>query len=162
MHEHGLRALKSQLKNNYLDLKSRTILDRNVQWFQGGLVFQAHRLVHHSTLGLRVIKKRRELTSGIGPKLILATSLEPLPGSNLSWKTPRHVAPVAATWLALLHELLHRNVQRFRGGLVSKAHRLVYHSTLGWREMKKEEAAGPWEPIPGVSSTKTKYPDTYR
>ena len=26
--------------------------------FQGGLVFKAHRLVHHSTLGLRVIEKR--------------------------------------------------------------------------------------------------------
>jgi len=28
--------------------------------FRGGLVFEAHRLVYHSTLGLRVIKKRRE------------------------------------------------------------------------------------------------------
>ena len=27
--------------------------------FRGGLVFQAHRLVHHSTLGLRVIKKKK-------------------------------------------------------------------------------------------------------
>ena len=27
--------------------------------FRGGLVFKAHRLLHHSTLGLRVIKKRR-------------------------------------------------------------------------------------------------------
>jgi len=26
----------------------------------GGLVFKAHRLVYHSTLGLRVIKKRRK------------------------------------------------------------------------------------------------------
>ena len=33
--------------------------------------------------------------------------------------------------------LLHRNVQRFRGGLVFKAHRLVYHSTLGLRVIKK-------------------------
>ena len=29
----------------------------------GGLVFQAHRLLYHSTLGLRVIEKRRE---GVG------------------------------------------------------------------------------------------------
>ena len=34
-------------------------------------------------------------------------------------------------------ELLHRNVQRFRGGLVFKAHRRVHHSTLGWRVIKK-------------------------
>ena len=31
-----------------------------MQRFRGGLVFEAHRLLHHSTLGLRVIKKRRE------------------------------------------------------------------------------------------------------
>jgi len=30
-----------------------------VKRFRGGLVFKAHRLVHHSTLGLRVIKKKR-------------------------------------------------------------------------------------------------------
>jgi len=27
--------------------------------FRGGLVFKAHRLVYHSTLGLRVIKKKK-------------------------------------------------------------------------------------------------------
>ena len=36
-------------------------------------------------------------------------------------------------------QLLHRNVQRFRGGLVFKAHRLLYRSTLGARESNKEE-----------------------
>ena len=30
-------------------------------------------------------------------------------------------------------------MKRSRGGLVFKAHRLVYHSTLGWRVIKKEE-----------------------
>jgi len=30
-----------------------------VQQFRGGLVFRAHRLVYQSTLGLRVIKKKR-------------------------------------------------------------------------------------------------------
>jgi len=33
----------------------------------------------------------------------------------------------------------YRNVQRFRGGLAFKAHRLVYHSTLGLRVIKKKE-----------------------
>ena len=32
----------------------------NVQRFRGGLVFKAHRLVYHSTLGLRVIKKKKK------------------------------------------------------------------------------------------------------
>ena len=31
--------------------------------FRGGLVFRAHRLLYHSTLGLRVIKKTRSATS---------------------------------------------------------------------------------------------------
>ena len=29
--------------------------------------------------------------------------------------------------------------ERFRGGLTFKAHRLVYHTTLGLREIKKEK-----------------------
>ena len=28
-------------------------------WFRGGLVFKTHRLLYHSTLGLRVIKKKK-------------------------------------------------------------------------------------------------------
>ena len=32
----------------------------NVQRFRGGLVFKANRLLYHSTLGLRIIKRREE------------------------------------------------------------------------------------------------------
>jgi hypothetical protein len=32
-----------------------------------------------------------------------------------------------------------KNVKRFRGGLVSNAHRLAYHSTLGFGEIKKKK-----------------------
>ena len=35
------------------------VFRRNVRRFRGGLVFKAHRLWHHSTLGSRVIKKRK-------------------------------------------------------------------------------------------------------
>ena len=38
----------------------KKLLGRNVKRFRGGLVCEAHRLLYHSTLGLRVIKKRRE------------------------------------------------------------------------------------------------------
>jgi len=38
--------------------------------------------------------------------------------------------------------LLRRNVKRFRGGLVFKAHRLVYHSTLDLRVIKKKKYLG--------------------
>ena len=34
--------------------------------FQGGLVFQAHRLLYHSTLGLRVMKKKKKFTCCLG------------------------------------------------------------------------------------------------
>ena len=36
-------------------------------------------------------------------------------------------------------QLLRRNLKWFRGGLVCKAHRLVYHSTLGFRVKKKKK-----------------------
>ena len=40
-----------------------TLLCRNVKRFRGGLTFQAHRLVYESTLGWRVIKRKRERPS---------------------------------------------------------------------------------------------------
>jgi len=43
-----------------------TLLDAekrdHVQRFRGGLVFKAHSLLYHSTLGLRVIKKKKKKT----------------------------------------------------------------------------------------------------
>ena len=46
------------------------------------------------------------------------------------------------TWFGVLGlgvQLLRRTVKRFRGGLVFKAHRLVYHSTLCLRVIKKKK-----------------------
>jgi hypothetical protein len=43
----------------------------------------------------------------------------------------------------LVERLLNRNVEQFRGGLVFKAHRLVYYSTLGSRVEKKKEDPKP-------------------
>jgi len=37
----------------------RMTLLGNVKRFRGGLVFKAHRLLYHSTLGVRVIKKKK-------------------------------------------------------------------------------------------------------
>ena len=36
------------------------LLRRNAKRFREGLVFKAHRRLHHSTLGLRVIKKKKK------------------------------------------------------------------------------------------------------
>ena len=43
------------------------LLSRNVNRFRGGLVFKADRLLYHSTLGLRVIKKKKKHT-GLVPR----------------------------------------------------------------------------------------------
>ena len=42
-------------------------------------------------------------------------------------------------------QMLSRNVERFRGGLVFKAHRLFYLSTLGSRVTKKRDNEGDLE-----------------
>ena len=34
-----------------------------MEWFPGGLIVKAHRLVYHSTLGSRVIQKKEELVN---------------------------------------------------------------------------------------------------
>ena len=39
---------------------SQQLLRRNLRRFRGGLVFQANRLMYHSTLGLRVIQKKKK------------------------------------------------------------------------------------------------------
>ena len=49
--------------------------------------------------------------------------------------------PSTEQQFSIQEQLLRRNVKRFRGGLVSKAHRLVYHSTQSWRVVKKEESS---------------------
>jgi len=49
------------------NLKGNTL---NVQRFRGGLVFKAHRPLFHSTLGLRVMNKKRK------------EHLKPLPAEN--------------------------------------------------------------------------------
>ena len=41
-------------------------LSRNVDWFRGGLVFNAHRFLIHSTLGSRVEKRSRSMKRSLG------------------------------------------------------------------------------------------------
>ena len=45
------------------------------------------------------------------------------------------------------------DMQRFRGGRVLKAHRLLYHSALGWRVMKKKKKTGTVAAESGQGST---------
>ena len=83
---------------------------------------KAHRLLYRSTLGLRVIKKRADI------------GIQPLHSSGAS------TTPLLANHRTRFPPLLFRgNGKRFRGGLVFKAHRLVYHSTLGLRVITKKK-----------------------
>ena len=43
-----------------------------------------------------------------------------------------------------VEHLREQNVERFREGLVFKAHRLLYHSTLGSRVIKKKKKQYFW------------------
>jgi len=66
---------------------------------------------------------------GLGFRVPAASSAPPPP------------AATCCSWFRVQIEehLLQRNVKRFRGGLVFKAHRLVYHTTLGLRVIKKKK-----------------------
>ena len=54
-----VRAKRVQF-SNFTVLKLRTTTHRNVQRFRGVLVFKAQRLLYHTTLGLRVTKKKKK------------------------------------------------------------------------------------------------------
>ena len=52
-----------------------------------------------------------------------------------------------------MHQPLSRNLERFRGGLVCKAHRLLYHSDLG--SSLEEEEAQPFAAAPPGTTDST-------
>jgi len=54
-------------------------------------------------------------------------------------------------------QLLHINEQRFRGGLACKAHRLLYHSTLGLRETKVKKGPDQQRRVVPFCFTRTGY-----
>ena len=94
--------------------------------FRGRLVFKAHRLLYHSTVGLRVIKKKKKKVQ--------------VPGFRVQGSGFR----VQGSWCRVQDSGFRglgsgRNVKRFRGGLVFKARRLLYHSTLGLIVLKKKK-----------------------
>ena len=82
--------------------------------------------MYHSTLGLRVTKKEKRKKAGIQTLPSLAQSF--VEGCSALLPRSTHLFSFD-TW--------------FRGGLVVKAHRLLYHSPLGWRVIKKKRS---WTP----------------
>jgi len=67
-----MRHIRSTAEWDYLDR------------FKGGLVFKAHRLLYHSTLSWRVIKKKKKKT-GVAPLRIRQEETLP-PGTTTSQK----------------------------------------------------------------------------
>ena len=58
-----------------------------MQRFRGELVFKAHRLLYHSTLGLRVIKKKKKIHNMIPPAIQLNYSgVSRMQGKHCSMK----------------------------------------------------------------------------
>ena len=49
-----------KLPHEGLERVERPVQPRTDLWFRGGLVFEAHELLDHSTLGLRVIQKKKK------------------------------------------------------------------------------------------------------
>ena len=94
-----------------------------MQRFRGGLVFKALRLLYLSTLGLRVIQRKKKWGSET-----LAFHASPSPNPIV---TPSRTAQRS--------QLLHTNVQRFRGGLVFKAHRLCVSLNCRLESNREEE-----------------------
>ena len=65
----GMRGMCSAAPIPPLIRGADQLLRRNVHRFRGGLVFKAHRRVYHSTLGSRVIKKKKKLAPrGVAPR----------------------------------------------------------------------------------------------
>ena len=95
------------------------LLRRNVKRFRGGLACKALRLcVLNSRRGGN---KEEEVSRG-------PCSLEP---------ALLQLARLSSLGICVLLST-HRNVHRFRGRLVFKTHRLLYHSTLGLRVITKK------------------------
>ena len=88
-------------------------------------MFKAHRLLYHPTPGLRVIKKKKkaEARYGCGTTSTISTA-RTRPSARTSKRCRFLLPPIS-------HHAPGHGVKRFRGGLVFKAHRLLYHSTLG-------------------------------
>ena len=100
-----------------------------------GVAIEAHRLVHHSA----------SLKDLLGPVTRVKKKTWYLEGAGVTWYAASFgmlvrtldVAKGAGAWSVRSTDMQH--TLRFRGGLVFKAHRLVYHSTLGLRVIKKKK-----------------------
>ena len=80
---HGPDGRERRLRGFGVRVQER-LLHRNVQWFRGGLVFKAHRIVYNSSRGSRVIKKKKVLGTASARSVGAVRVLTLLP---LRWKS---------------------------------------------------------------------------
>ena len=85
--------------------------------------------MYHSTVKKT---KKKNLVEGSGEvrDFLLPVVVRVLPPVDLELEPANSVTPFTSRG----------RVKRFRGGLVFEAHRLLYHSTLGLRVIKRERA----------------------
>ena len=109
---------------------------RNVQWFRGGLVFKAYRLC--VSLNSRLESNKKEEKGG-------SSAPGKCRASNRG-RQPRHTGPPpppnpGGCMLDDPRRAEHPfpPILNLRGGLVFKAHRRLYHSTLGLRVVRKKK-----------------------
>ena len=95
---------------------------RNVKRFRGWLVFEARRLLYHSILGSRVIKKKKKHPQKASLKLYL-------PPSCTGFRGVRVFELLFYTGVCSLYIYIY----------MCKAHDLMYHSTLGSRVTTKKK-----------------------
>jgi len=87
------------------------------EWFRGGLVFKAHRLLYHPTLGSRVIKKRRRYRTGM-PAIVA-------PGNEAGYGYP--VGPYGTAYRSALRTTRIRRTTRggYRAGMPASPNWIV-------------------------------------
>ena len=99
---------------------------------RGGLVSKAHRLLYHSIQGLRAIKKRKKKQS-LTRTLPAATSAFAV-YKKIKFNPRRQ----GGAWIGIQGQSIHTTIP-LREGLVCKAHRLLYHSILVLRLIKRKK-----------------------
>ena len=107
------------------------------QVFEFGGQVSRERVLYWQPAGPNPLYHRDDLVTGLAPR-----DFEfPFPGSLtstfLKWGGPWEL--YRSLQFPIQEQLLSRNVERFRGGLVFKAHRLLHHSTPGSRVIKKKK-----------------------
>ena len=118
---------------------------RNGQRFRGGLLVKAHRLCVSLKSRLESNKEEEErlgvqMRTTQGERRIQSRqSQSPLIRPKAVARLQAHAPQRRGAHQGTVVQLLHRNVKRFRGGLVFKAHRWLYPSTLGSRVIKKKK-----------------------